>query len=130
MNNCYIIIHQGIGDLFNSIGIINYYSNKYQNVYIILNNEFFNNFEIMNEIFLNKINIIPIIPEMLDYQSFTDNINETCILCHSICSIFKCPRFNNTKCKYINYENYNGDIIKIGSFNNILKWNTFLAVTS
>lgn len=127
MDNCYILIHQGIADLFNSLGIINYYSNIYKNVFILLNNDFFNNFKIMNEIFINKINVKPIIVELLDYEFITDsNINETCICCHTKWNIEKCPRFNNTKCKYINYKNYEGDIIKIGSFNDIVKWNSFL----
>ena len=32
----YICIHQGFGDLFNSIGIINYYSNLFDKIYVFL----------------------------------------------------------------------------------------------
>ena len=58
--NCFIIIHQGIGDLFNSIGIINFYQDKYKNIFILLLNEV--NLNILNAVFYNKNNVKPIIP--------------------------------------------------------------------
>lgn len=116
MNNCYIIIHQGIGDLFNSIGLINYYTSKYDKVYIFLLDEMRK--KIYDEIFLNNDKIICIIPE------FTNNIVEssTCIICMTNINSEHCPRIHSQKCKHIDYKKYNGDIIKIGAFNNFDEW--------
>jgi hypothetical protein len=121
MSNCYIIIHQGIGDLFNSIGIINYYSNKYNNIFVFVLNNI--NLEILSEIFFNNKNIIPIIPDFVDYNN-TIHPN-TCINCMTNGNENYCPRNSNIKCKYINYDNYNGYIIKIGSFNYYEEWTNF-----
>jgi hypothetical protein len=115
-NNCYIAIHQGIGDLFNSIGIINYYSEKYNNTYVfVLNNT---NLNILNAIFINNKKIIPIIPKFINYQD--PNYPNTCMNCMTYGSDTGCLRDNSIKCKYINYKNYKGKIIKIGSFNNYI----------
>ncbi len=118
MNNCYIIIHQGFGDLFNSIGIINYYSNKYDNVYVFLVDN--SRIKIYNELFYSKKNIIPIIPEFSDYLNVKHP--NTCVICMTNGSNNFCPRINNVKCKYIDYDKYSGDIIKIGSFDNFDFW--------
>ena len=65
MKEVCISIHQGIGDLFNSIGIINYYSDKYDKVYVYLLNNI--SLQIYNEIFKNKNNVIPIIHKFENY---------------------------------------------------------------
>ena len=119
----YICIHQGIGDLFNSIGLINFYSNKYNIIYIILNNN--TNLNIMKEIYKNNNKIIPIIPEFITYEEINNNsTNNTCINCMTFGTKgYNCR--NHKQCKYINYKVLNGDIIKIGSFNNYYNWEKF-----
>jgi hypothetical protein len=119
MSNCYIIIHQGIGDLFNSIGLINYYTSIYDKVHIFLLDELRKN--IYNEVFLNNDKIDCIIPD------FTNELYEptTCIICMTNYNTLNCPRINSEKCKYINYKKYDGDIIKIGSFNNFDEWTNY-----
>lgn len=121
MNNCYIIIHQGIGDLFNSIGIINYYEEKYDKIFILLSTQL--NLNIMKAIFYNKKNIVLKIPEFIDYQR-TSHPN-TCINCMTNGNSKCCPRDSNKKCMYINYDQCDGDIIKIGSFNNSNQWEKY-----
>ena len=118
---CYIIIHQGFGDLFNSIGIINYYSDIYDLVYIFLLDNA--RIKIYNEIFFNKKNIISIIPEFCDYNHI--NHPNTCIICMTNGNNSHCPRIRREICKYINYNLYDGDIIKIGSFDNFDKWTEY-----
>jgi hypothetical protein len=129
MENCTIIIHQGYGDLFNSIGIINYYSNIYNSVTVLLIDN--TRCIILNEIFRNKNNIKCIIPIYLN-DSFlskeSSESSETCITC--VCEYNKlyCPRVGRlSKCKIIDYSKYTGDIIKIGGFNNYNKWSNGLS---
>lgn len=122
MTNCYIIIHQGIGDLFNSIGLINYYTDKYEKVYIFLLDNIRKN--IYNEVFLNNNRVEFIIPDFINYNE--DIYPSTCIICMTNRNSLNCPRINSEKCKYINYNKYNGDIIKIGSFNNFNKWQKYI----
>jgi len=119
-NNCYIVIHQGIGDLFNSIGIINYYEQKYNNIFILVLNDL--NLNILKEIFFEKKNIIPIIPEFINYEENADQ--NTCIRCMTYGRPLNYCR-DNYSCKYINYSKLNGEIIKIGSFDNCNKWEIY-----
>ena len=76
MNKCTIIIHQGYGDLFNSIGIINYYSTIYDNITILLIDN--SHIYIMEEIFKHKNNINFKIP---NYINSLDDVYDTCIMC-------------------------------------------------
>jgi len=121
MNNCYIVIHQGIGDLFNSIGIINYYASIYDTIYVFLLNN--TNLQILNEIYFNNNKIIPIIPDFVNYNNSLHP--NTCLNCMTPGNKDYCPRNHNIECKYINYDNYKGEIIKIGSFNNANTWENF-----
>lgn len=118
---CYIIIHQGIGDLFNSIGIINFYQEKYKKTYILLLNEL--NLNILKSVFHNKVNVLPIIPNFIQYEE-TIHPN-TCVNCMTNGNKNSCPRNSNLKCKYINFNKLDGDIIKIGSFNNANNWEKY-----
>jgi hypothetical protein len=121
MKNAYVIIHQGFGDLFNSVGIIDYYSNIYDKVNILVLDE--DRQIIMNKFFENNKKIDCIVPSFCDFNH--SNHPNTCVMCMTNGSNNKCPRICNLKCKYIDYNNYNGDIIKIGSFNNYSIWETY-----
>jgi hypothetical protein len=118
---CYIVIHQGIGDLFNSVGIINYYEEKYKNVFILLLNNL--NLNIMRAIFHNRPNIVPNIPEFINYQQTTHP--NTCVNCMTNGKPNNCRRKSRKQCIYINYDELDGDIIKIGSFNNACDWENY-----
>ena len=118
---CYIIIHQGIGDLFNSIGLINFYQEKYKKIFILLLNEL--NLNILKSVFHNKVNVLPIIPNFIQYKE-TIHPN-TCVNCMTNGNKNFCFRNSNLKCKYINYNELDGDIIKIGSFNNANNWEKY-----
>jgi hypothetical protein len=116
---CHIIIHQGIGDLFNSIGIINYYTTKYDKVYVLVINKL--NKDIIDNIFFeinNKVKAI--IPDF----TYINKSNETCIICMTNGCKTICPRERIQKCKYIKYNHYE-NIIKIGSFKNYIEWENF-----
>ena len=120
-DNCYIIIHQGIGDLFNSIGIINFYNEINKKTFILLLNKL--NLDILKGIFYNKDDVIPIIPNFIEYdESIFPN---TCVNCMAEGNKNCCPRNNNIKCKYLNFNEFKGDIIKIGSFNNSGNWEKY-----
>lgn len=121
MKKCFIIPHQGFGDLFNSIGIINYYSNDYDLVHVLLLDN--SRISIYKEIYFNNKKIIPIIPEFCDYNNTTHP--NTCLICMTNGNKLNCPRITIKKCQYINYNLYDGDIIKIGSFDNFNKWIEF-----
>lgn len=121
MKEVCISIHQGIGDLFNSIGIINYYSDKYDKVYVYLLNNI--SLQIYNEIFKNKNNVIPIIHKFENYVNVKHP--NTCFNCMTNGRIKSCYRNPNIQCKYVNYDNLKFDCVKIGSFNNAEKWENF-----
>jgi len=121
INQVNIIIHQGIGDIFNSIGLINYYSTIYKIVNIIALNEL--NKNIINSIFENNKNIKCIIPSFINYKH-SEHPN-TCIICMTNGQSSNCPRLPNQECKYIDYNKLNSKIIKIGSFNNYSQWEIF-----
>lgn len=117
--NCYIIPHQGYGDLFNLIGFINYYSYMYDIIFILLLDN--GRLNLYNKIFENNEKIIAIIPKFCNYEN---SIHEqTCFNCMTLGSSGNKCR-SNTSCKYIDY-NLDGDIIKIGSFNNAKTWEIY-----
>ena len=116
MSNCTIIIHQGYGDIFNSIGLINYYSTIFNSVNVlVLDNT---RIIMINEIFTHKSNIKCTIPIYLKLgQNDIPYHYYTCIICMQQYNESFCPRKGKTeKCKLIDYTKYDGDIIKIGSF--------------
>jgi len=118
MNKCTIIIHQGYGDLFNSIGIINYYSTIYDNITILLIDN--SHIYIMEEIFKHKNNINFKIP---NYINSLDDVYDTCIMCMTKSTNNRtCPRSGKEKCKLIDYNKYGENIIRIGSFQHFENW--------
>lgn len=122
MKKCYIIIHQGFGDLFNSIGLINYYSTKYDYVTVFALDDARK--IIIDAIYINNHKITSEIPILINYNESSHP--NTCIICMCNGNINNCPRYNNLQCKFINYDYYkNADIIKIGSFNNYEQWENF-----
>jgi hypothetical protein len=119
MEICNIIPHQGYGDLFNLVGLINYYSTIYSKInVIVLDSE---RLELLNEIFKFKNNIDIKIPIFKNYEQTIHP--ETCINCMNYGNTGNNCR-NKVKCKYINYNNSQVNI-KIGSFNQIEKWFKF-----
>ena len=120
MDICNIIPHQGYGDLFHSVGIINYFNSIYNiiNIYVLD----VNRLDLMSEIFKNNNNILVSIPNFKKYNEI--NHPNTCIRCMNYGKDGNNCR-NNNICLYINYNN-NQTNIKIGSFNNISLWNQFL----
>lgn len=121
INEVNIIIHQGIGDIFNSIGLINYYSSLYEYINVIVLNEL--NKNIVNSIFFNRKKIKGIIPNFTNYKNSKQP--NTCIICMTNGQSNFCPRFPNCQCQYIDYSKLHGNIIKIGSFNNYNEWEKF-----
>lgn len=119
--DCFILIHQGYADLFNSIGLINYFSEKYKNIFVFVQDISRKN--ILDEIFYNKNEVKILIPNFVDFGK--SNQPNTCLNC-MVDGNYICPRDTSKKCIYINFNEYNGDIIKIGSFNNFSKWIDFL----
>jgi hypothetical protein len=117
--NCNIILHQGYGDLFNSIGLINYYSFKYDKLYIYLLDK--SRLKLYNYIFKNNDKIVTIIPIFKNYDQVTHP--QTCFNCMTSGQNGNNCR-NRVSCKYIDY-NFDGDIIKIGAFNEPIKWERF-----
>jgi hypothetical protein len=115
-----LVIHQGWADLFSNNGIINYYSDEYNELIVfLLDNERKN---LMTYIFKNNDKIKFVIPK---YHNNYDGIN-TCLNCITIGNNNYCPRDNNLKCKYIDYTHYKDYInIKIGGFNNYVNWENF-----
>lgn len=130
LNDIYICIHQGIGDLFTSIGLINYYSKIFENennknIKIFASNEA--NCNILNAIYKNKSNVYAFVP---DFKTINDvKYSETCFLCMMKASLTTCNRNINIPCKLVDYRDYTNNktnnIIKIGSFDNILEWEIY-----
>jgi hypothetical protein len=115
-----IIIHQGWADLFSNNGIINYYSNIYDELIIFTLDE--NRKKLLEFIFNNIKTIKIVIPK---FHNIYDGIN-TCLNCITYGSSNCCPRDNYIKCKYIDYSDYNDYTnIKIGGFNNYNNWEKF-----
>jgi hypothetical protein len=115
-----IIVHQGFGDYFSNNGIINYYSDMYDELIVFVLDEYRKQF--LEFMFNDKKNIKIIIPVF----SNTCNNIETCLNCMTYGNSSICPRETNIKCKYIDYTHYNDYInIKIGSFNNCANWENF-----
>ena len=115
-----LIIHQGWADLISNNGLINYYSDLYDELILFTIDN--GRKKILEHIFKNKNKIKIEIPELTnDYNGI-----DTCLNCMTYGSPLFCTRDNNIKCKYINYNFYIlYENIKTGSFNNYSEWSIF-----
>ena len=113
----YLFIHQGFGDLFNLIGLINYYSIDFDKIVLFALNE--SRLKVLESIYENNKNIKVCIP------NFEKNVisKNTCFNCMMSPSLNNCRRNNSIKCKTVNYDNLN--VILTGSFKNYKEWEIF-----
>jgi len=121
MNKNYICIHQGYGDLFQNVGLINFYSQKCDKLYVFVLDE--NRRNVINAIFKNNDKISSVIPTFKTYQEVTHP--RSCFLCMTNGSYLNCPRNHKYRCKYIKSKDYDGEIINIGCFKDSIKWENF-----
>lgn len=122
-----IMFHQGWADLFSNNGIINYYSNIYDELFVFVLD--IKRYNLLKNVLNYNKNIKIIIPK----YNYEYNCVDTCVLCHTYGNNIKCSKENNfcynnnnIKCKYIDYSDYSDYTnIKIGAFNNYNNWEMF-----
>lgn len=114
--DCYIIGHQGIGDLFSQTGLYTHYIDIFRQTTIFAVNTTVK--KVIDSMFANKKSVSCIIPEFISSSN-----GNTCINCHTYGSGGGCPRDRTRTCIYINETNYsNGHIVKLSAFRNFGEW--------
>jgi hypothetical protein len=121
MRRATIIHHQGFGDLFTNNPICNYYSEIYDELIVLVTDEYRK--KIVDAIYSDNDKIKCEIPKF----NLTFNNIDSCVVCMTKGDEHSCPRVPNQKCMYVDYSNYTDyDNIKIGCFNDFEKWSNFL----
>jgi hypothetical protein len=112
---CYILGHQGIGDLFSQNSIYNHYADIYTHTTIFVLNDIIK--KVIDSMFADKKNIECIIPVFN-----SSSHGNTCMNCHTYGG-GSCPRNSSRSCVYLNESKYhNGRIIKLSAFRNFSEW--------
>jgi hypothetical protein len=111
MNNCILFFHQGWTDIINCLGLINYYSNRYNHIDLIIRSDSLELINYYTKSILN-INIIYIDKHILDSTSLITKyfeINNTDYLCHGIHDHLRIDNYQN---RFNNYNYINIDFVK------------------
>jgi hypothetical protein len=121
LSNATIIHHQGFGDLFTNNAICMYYAQMFKTLTVFASSE--SRLRVIQEMYKDVPNIMCKIPDITNKYDG----KSACLNCMTIGNPFSCPR-DNTKCLYVDYTNYNNfENIKIGCFNDTVRWEEFLS---
>lgn len=114
---CYILGHQGIGDLFSQNGMYNHYIDIYKHTTIFVLNDTIK--KVLESMFANRSNVSCCIPAFS-----SSSHGSTCMNCHTYGSGEGCcPRNRSTHCYYVDESKYSdGPILKFSAFRNFGEW--------
>jgi hypothetical protein len=116
-----LIHHQGFGDLFTNNSLCNFFSEKYDELLILVQDE--KRKKILDYVYHDNHKIKCEVVKTLNENKF----NSCCINCMTLGNPLGCPK-DGSDCIYVNYDEYpNYNHIKIGAFKeNYNEWDIFL----